>query len=123
MKTKEQMAREYALRNGYQMSPSKYLAYLAGFDECEKKMLEESSEGFEQFWIQIEDNEGHQRSPSNRNAKKAWVASRLSTQKELAENDDYIRELRKDLEWATSGITHYDKTNAIRAKHFGEDAK
>lgn len=40
---------------------------------------------FEQWWKENEQENGHQRSPSCRNAKAAWLASREEAEKEIAE--------------------------------------
>ena len=38
-------------------------------------MNEQDKEAFENFWVDLENERGHQRSPSNANARRAWQAA------------------------------------------------
>lgn len=57
-------------------------------------------EEFEVFWEELESNEGHQRSPSNRNARKAYLAAKKAAQADLDQlkkHYDFIYDDRESL--------------------------
>lgn len=57
---------------------------------AEKNIIESASDGFEQFWNQLEDKYGHQRSPSNRCAKKAYQEATISLLKKQSKGLDIL---------------------------------
>lgn len=58
---------------------------------------------FESFWASIEREYGHQRSPSCRNAKKAYIAARKAAQDEIDKLETRIRTLGHDY-WFMSNL-------------------
>ena len=102
-KDKETMAREWALScdqskirsyDGYTAVYNNLVyGYLSGFDAGQAQLLEQAASGFADYYYHSDIYKDHEE-----NARAAWQASQLSSDKVLAEKDKEIKRLKKNIE-------------------------
>ena len=119
-------------------------SFTAGAKWMQEKIMGEASEGFEDAWLKstVEDYRGLGNGKTSiasiavtskrKAAEMLWQAARLSAEKKieaqelmLAENEHYIKQLRKDLDWALNYIHEqgeicmisWPTIKAIRQRH------
>jgi hypothetical protein len=113
---------EKGFAHDYEVSMA-YHAFIAGFDACEKQLLEQVSEGFEEWFL----NYPSWRVEMSRQESclKAWQASTLHSAKLLAEKDAEIEACEKMLvkiaDWDNCNQEEINKLQELCKKHFPEN--